>query len=45
MAAPEIALVNQRTGAPIATSVERAMTRATRSAGCSAATACRQAAR
>jgi len=33
MAAPEIALVNQRTGAPIATSVERAMTRATRKRG------------
>ena len=33
MAASEIALVNQRTGAPIATSVERAMTRATRKRG------------
>jgi len=33
MAATGIALVNQRTGAPIATSVERATTRATRKRG------------
>ena len=33
MVRSEIALVNQRTGAPIATSVERAMTRATRKRG------------
>ena len=33
MVRSEIALINQRTGAPIATSVERAMTRATRKRG------------
>ena len=32
-ATSDIALVNQRTGAPVATSVERAMTRATRKRG------------
>jgi uncharacterized membrane protein (UPF0127 family) len=33
MAASDVALVNMRTGVPIATSVERAMTRATRKRG------------
>jgi uncharacterized membrane protein (UPF0127 family) len=33
MAASDVALINQRTGAPIATSVERAVTRATRKRG------------
>ena len=33
MAAPAIALINQRTGAPIATTVERANTRASRRRG------------
>ena len=33
MAASDVALINQRTGAPIATSVERAVTRATRRRG------------